>query len=330
MITAADDNGELKLTGSGPLGDFTLRDSSNQAVALASNTTGAQGLPAGTYSLTASGTGQTVQLSVASQSAAGWQNAIDATSLAGSVTASADGQGRLVLTGTSNLGTLQVSRNGVSVNNSSVVANTVSGLAAGSYGIYASATNQTTTINVASQTLQAWQNAIDATSLNGSITASLSGTGQLILTGANTLGDFTLLDQNGGAISLAANTAGVARANAGYFSSTSSGFRSMAEIDFSSDGGAALALRIADNAIDSLSGFRSGFGTAQNALMFAIDSGLVQEETTSVARSGIVDADYALESARLAKEQVLQESSSKMLSASLSNVQLVSKLIESL
>ena len=67
-----------------------------------------------------------------------------------------------------------------------------------------------------------------------------------------------------------------------------------------------------------------------NPHAFAIDSSMVEQESTSVARPGIVDADYALESAKLAKQQVLQESSSKMLSASLTSVQLVSKLLDSL
>ena len=74
---------------------------------------------------------------------------------------------------------------------------------------------------------------MDASSLSGSITSSLSGTGQLILTGASDLGDFTL-DQNDGANK--PRTHGVAGTNIGYFSSTSNGFDPF-EIDLRAMGG---------------------------------------------------------------------------------------------
>jgi flagellin len=149
------------------------------------------------------------------------------------------------------------------------------------------------------------------------------------LTGAIDLGDFTLVDENGNAVTLASNTAGVAGDRAGFFSGTASGFRSLAEMDLSSQSGASAAIRIADAALNSIIGAQTNFGVAQNALSYVIDNASTLVQSTTEAFSGVVDADYAVESAKLAKAQILQEASTAMISTSVANMKLVSKLIES-
>jgi flagellin len=60
-------------------------------------------------------------------------------------------------------------------------------------------------------------------------------------------------------------------------------------------------------AIDSLSGLRGGFGTAQNRLESTIRSIAVAVENTAAAESRIRDVDVASETAKLTRAQVLQQ-----------------------
>lgn len=70
---------------------------------------------------------------------------------------------------------------------------------------------------------------------------------------------------------------------------------------------AQTALDSLDAAIDTLSGLRAGFGTAQNRLESTIRSIAVAVENTSAAESRIRDVDVAHETAVLTKNQVLQQ-----------------------
>ncbi len=67
------------------------------------------------------------------------------------------------------------------------------------------------------------------------------------------------------------------------------------------------AIDALDAAIDSLSGLRAGFGTAQNRLESTIRSIAVAVENTSAAESRIRDVDVAHETAVLTRNQVLQQ-----------------------
>jgi flagellin len=60
-------------------------------------------------------------------------------------------------------------------------------------------------------------------------------------------------------------------------------------------------------AIDSLSGLRGGFGTAQNRLESTIRSIAIAVENTAAAESRIRDVDVASETAKLTRAQVLQQ-----------------------
>jgi flagellin len=57
-------------------------------------------------------------------------------------------------------------------------------------------------------------------------------------------------------------------------------------------------------------------GTIENRLQFSISNLLSVVESTEAARSTIVDTDFAVESALLAKGMVLQQSAAAMLTQS--------------
>ncbi|MCF6345038.1 MAG: flagellin FliC [Thiomicrorhabdus sp.] len=77
---------------------------------------------------------------------------------------------------------------------------------------------------------------------------------------------------------------------------------------------AALAIAGLDTQLSTLSTARSGVGAVQNRLEYTVSNLQNLSENTSAARSGIQDADFAKESANLARDQVLQQAGMSMLS----------------
>jgi flagellin len=85
-------------------------------------------------------------------------------------------------------------------------------------------------------------------------------------------------------------------------------FRSVANIDISTIAGANLAIQAIDGALQTVNSTRARLGGVLNRLDSAIDNLRVAEENQIAARSRIMDADIAAETAALARAQVLQES----------------------
>ena len=85
-------------------------------------------------------------------------------------------------------------------------------------------------------------------------------------------------------------------------------FYSVADIDISTTAGANLAIQTIDGALQSLNFGRARLGGFLNRLDSAIDNLRVSAENQVATRSRIVDADFAAETAALARAQVLQES----------------------
>ena len=73
------------------------------------------------------------------------------------------------------------------------------------------------------------------------------------------------------------------------------------------------ALSVVDSALEMMADFRSRMGAMSNRLYHSVDSLMNVSENTSAARSRIEDADFARESANLAKSQVLQQAGTAML-----------------
>lgn len=67
------------------------------------------------------------------------------------------------------------------------------------------------------------------------------------------------------------------------------------------------ALEDIDDALTQIAGNRATFGAIQSRFQYAIDNTQIQEENISNARSQIVDADVAEESARLVRGKIMQE-----------------------
>lgn len=87
------------------------------------------------------------------------------------------------------------------------------------------------------------------------------------------------------------------------------------------------SISIIDAALDKVAQMRSDLGAIENRLAYTVSNLMNIAEKTADARSRLDDADYALESARLAKAQVIQQAGTAMLSQANQLTQLVLDLL---
>lgn len=85
-------------------------------------------------------------------------------------------------------------------------------------------------------------------------------------------------------------------------------------VNLSTVTGAQSAIAIFDTALDSVNSYRSGYGSAQNRLETALRNVEIYVENITAAESRIRDADYAYETAEMAKHQILQQAGISVLS----------------
>jgi flagellin len=80
-----------------------------------------------------------------------------------------------------------------------------------------------------------------------------------------------------------------------------------ASVDLATSTGAQSAIDTIDAALDSVSGYRSSLGAVQNRLDSALANMESYVENLDSAESSIRDADFAWETAELARQQILQQ-----------------------
>lgn len=98
--------------------------------------------------------------------------------------------------------------------------------------------------------------------------------------------------------------------------------------DITSQATAQTAIDNLDTAIDTLSGVRADFGTAQNRLESTIRSIAVAVENTSAAESRIRDVDVAAETAALTRNQVMQQAGVAVLAQANQNTAIALSLLQ--
>ncbi len=86
----------------------------------------------------------------------------------------------------------------------------------------------------------------------------------------------------------------------------------VATINIRTVGGAVDALKVIDRALDRIHMERAKFGAIMSRMNVVIDNLTNVSQNKRASRARIVDADFALESARLSKSQILQQSAMNM------------------
>ena len=151
---------------------------------------------------------------------------------------------------------------------------------------------------------------------NKNINATVSGADNtaVVITAGNKVSSITVDDGAGTATSV------VTTPPTGSASSLSS-------IDITTSVNATSALATISSAIEQVAGQRASYGALQNRLEYTVSNLMNVAEFTTAARSRIEDADFAAESARLAKAQVLQQTGTAMLAQANASNQLALQLI---
>ena len=88
------------------------------------------------------------------------------------------------------------------------------------------------------------------------------------------------------------------------------------------------ALEVISAAIDQVASYKAEWGAGQNRLQYTVANLMNVVEFTTAARSRIQDADFAVEAARLAKAQVLQQTGTAMLAQANAAPQLALQLLK--
>ncbi|MGR9053012.1 MAG: flagellin N-terminal helical domain-containing protein [Gammaproteobacteria bacterium] len=165
------------------------------------------------------------------------------------------------------------------------------------------------------------------TGLDADANAIAAGT-PVVLANANpagTVGGNLLLDSNSGfTVTEATGTNDIA------VGATANGsiLQKVADIDISSQRGSNDALSVVDGALAKISDARASLGAVQNRFSSTIANLENISQNVSAARSRIQDADFAKESANLARGQILQQAGTAMLAQANASTQSVLTLLQ--
>ncbi len=124
--------------------------------------------------------------------------------------------------------------------------------------------------------------------------------------------------QAGGSVQLSSSDAfSVTTTGADLFGtaagSTASALSSVADVDVSTQIGSNDALVVIDKALAGIADSRAGLGAVQNRLESTIANLQSVSENVSAARSRVMDADFAAETANMTRSQILQQAGTAML-----------------
>ena len=84
-------------------------------------------------------------------------------------------------------------------------------------------------------------------------------------------------------------------------------------VSISTDSQATASLAKINSALDRLSLFRSSFGAVENRIYAYINNATTLEVNTEAAKSRIQDADFAAETSKMTKSQILSQAATSML-----------------
>ena len=150
-----------------------------------------------------------------------------------------------------------------------------------------------------------------------STTAKTTLTGTVAGTGTNTTRVAGRIDLHSSgtytATSSVTKAAGSVLSNAAAGDIQGSEAKKLGTVDIGSAAGAQNAITIIDSALSQVNSFRADLGAVQNRFDATITNLQTTSENLSAARSRILDADFAAETANLTRAQILQQAGTAML-----------------
>ena len=172
------------------------------------------------------------------------------------------------------------------------------------------------------------------TSLNDVVSEVNADLASIGVTAALNDGEWTFTDTSGtvgsaSSISVSGSDLsqlGMSAVNATGVDTTATG-AVLSSVSVSSTDNATAALTSIDNAIEYINAQRADLGAVENRLNHTVNNLSNVIENTSASRSRIMDADYAVEAANLAKTQVMQQAGTAMLAQANAQAQIVLSLL---
>jgi len=135
----------------------------------------------------------------------------------------------------------------------------------------------------------------------------------------------------GGAISISSGTTATATLRSDVFGADGGltlSSDTLNKVDISDRDGASSAISTIDQALDQVNSLRAELGAVQNRFESTISNIASTSENLSAANSRILDADFAAESAKLSKSQVLQQAGISVLAQANARPQQVLSLLQ--
>ncbi len=99
-------------------------------------------------------------------------------------------------------------------------------------------------------------------------------------------------------------------------------------VDVSTRAGSNRTLDIVDSALDQVTSIRSSLGAVQNRLESTVNNLAASSENLSAARSRIEDADFAQETAQLARNQIIQQAGVSILAQAIQQPNIALSLLQ--
>lgn len=116
----------------------------------------------------------------------------------------------------------------------------------------------------------------------------------------------------------------------GVGNSTTETLTTAVELDLTTQANAQDVLELLDEGLAQIAAQRSGIGAVENRLQSALSSILLTQENLAAARSQIIDADIAQETAELTRAQILQQAGVSVLGQANTSMQMVLGLLRGL
>ncbi len=176
----------------------------------------------------------------------------------------------------------------------------------------------TTSTGATAKTIEVDMSAVTATgattdmdSMDSALNAALNGIGVKSVGGV--LSGSMVTSTAGLTINLT-DTAGAATTGTAGASVTAAAITHVDDIDISDQIGSSSAVAIIDNALAEISDSRANLGAIQNRFSHTINNLANVQENVSASRSRIQDTDFAMETAHMTKNQILQQAGTSILS----------------
>ena len=166
------------------------------------------------------------------------------------------------------------------------------------------------------------------TGANGAVSAATAGVDPIVDAGdtdtSRVMGTMMLSSSNAFSMTQSGTDANNYFSQSGQFATLSS----VNALSLATQVGAQSAIAVLDSAIEKVSSMRAELGAIENRMDHTVSNLMNLSENTAAARSRIEDADFSVESANLAKSQVLTQAGTAMLAQANAAPQLVLQLLQ--